>query len=398
MSADTSGVRRLGTRLGALGIAGAVAAGLATAGFVTTSREVTINVDGASRVVSVSSASVDEALREADVPFTTRDAVQPNRSQSLREGMTITVVHARPAWVMMKGAGTAHRLEVPGTSLNEQLLRVRQERPQASLSVPRTPDSATTLPLVAEPTKVKVHIDGDERTIDAPAGLSTQGVLAKADISLSPLDQVSVALDGTGLPSLTVTRISREGVTEDVEIPFETKEVSDDSLFEGQKIVETEGVTGLKTVTYAVQSSNGKEFGREVVKEEVKRPAVTQVVRVGTRPLPSGMDLPQGSGVPAGDAQQMALAILPEFGFGADQFTCLQTLWTRESGWSSTATNPSSGAYGIPQALPASKMASAGADWRTNPATQIRWGLGYIKGRYATPCGALAAWNSKGWY
>ncbi len=81
----------------------------------------------------------------------------------------------------------------------------------------------------------------------------------------------------------------------------------------------------------------------------------------------------------------------------SDQFGCLDNLWTRESGWRTTAAN-SSGAYGIPQALPGSKMASAGADWRTNPATQIRWGLGYISSRYGDPCGAWASFQSKGWY
>ena len=72
-------------------------------------------------------------------------------------------------------------------------------------------------------------------------------------------------------------------------------------------------------------------------------------------------------------------------------------LWNRESGWRTTAQN-SSGAYGIPQALPGSKMASAGADWRTNAATQIKWGLGYISGRYGTPCGAWGHSQSTGWY
>lgn len=85
------------------------------------------------------------------------------------------------------------------------------------------------------------------------------------------------------------------------------------------------------------------------------------------------------------------------YGWGDDQFACLVSLWNRESGWRVNAAN-SSGAYGIPQALPGSKMASAGADWETNPATQIAWGLGYISGRYSNPCGAWAHSESSGWY
>ena len=96
-------------------------------------------------------------------------------------------------------------------------------------------------------------------------------------------------------------------------------------------------------------------------------------------------------------AQGIAYAMLTSFGFSTSEWSCLNSLWTQESGWRWNAQNPS-GAYGIPQALPGSKMATAGSDWQTNPATQIKWGLGYIKNQYGTPCGA---WNhevSFGWY
>ena len=102
--------------------------------------------------------------------------------------------------------------------------------------------------------------------------------------------------------------------------------------------------------------------------------------------------------VAQGDPREIAQALLPQFGFSSDQFGCLDSLWTRESNWNPSADNPSSSAYGIPQALPGSKMASAGADWATNPATQITWGLGYIQDRYGSPCGAWAHSESSGWY
>jgi hypothetical protein len=87
------------------------------------------------------------------------------------------------------------------------------------------------------------------------------------------------------------------------------------------------------------------------------------------------------------------------YGWGSGpQWSCLDALWTRESGWRMVWNFQGSGAYGIPQALPASKMASAGADYMTNPATQINWGLGYIRAAYRTPCGAWAHETSYGWY
>jgi hypothetical protein len=85
-------------------------------------------------------------------------------------------------------------------------------------------------------------------------------------------------------------------------------------------------------------------------------------------------------------------------GWGSSEFDCLVALWNRESHWNVYSLNTSSGAYGIPQALPGNKMASAGADWATNPATQITWGLGYITARYGTPCGAWNHSQAKGWY
>jgi soluble lytic murein transglycosylase-like protein len=84
--------------------------------------------------------------------------------------------------------------------------------------------------------------------------------------------------------------------------------------------------------------------------------------------------------------------------YGDDQYSCLVKLWDRESNWRHTARNQSSGAYGIPQALPGTKMATEGPDYMTNPETQIRWGVKYIKGRYGSPCGAVAHSDKLGWY
>jgi hypothetical protein len=99
----------------------------------------------------------------------------------------------------------------------------------------------------------------------------------------------------------------------------------------------------------------------------------------------------------AADPRAVARELLAARG-QAGQFGCLDRLWTKESEWRVRATNPSSGAYGIPQSLPAGKMASAGADWRTNPRTQIRWGLDYISERYGSPCAAWAHSQARNWY
>ena len=98
------------------------------------------------------------------------------------------------------------------------------------------------------------------------------------------------------------------------------------------------------------------------------------------------------------DPKQLARALMPQFGMSSSEFGCLDNIWSQESGWNTHADNPSSSAYGIPQALPGSKMASAGPDWENNAETQIRWGLGYIQSRYGTACSAWGFKQGHGWY
>ena len=118
-------------------------------------------------------------------------------------------------------------------------------------------------------------------------------------------------------------------------------------------------------------------------------------------PLPAPDPPPAPSPGPVDDpaaAQAYAAGQLAAYGWGQDQFRCLVNLWQRESGWRTSANNPYSGAYGIPQSLPGDKMASVGADWRTNFRTQVQWGLGYIGSRYGSPCAAWQHSEDKGWY
>lgn len=141
--------------------------------------------------------------------------------------------------------------------------------------------------------------------------------------------------------------------------------------------------------------------------EELERePVISRSDTRGSTDAAKAAELGQASGkgmsaiadMSGEDPREIAKALLTEFGFGQDQFGCLDSLYNSESHWRVDADNPNSSAYGIPQALPGSKMASAGADWATNPVTQIRWGLGYIQGRYGTPCGAWSFKRGHGWY
>jgi hypothetical protein len=141
---------------------------------------------------------------------------------------------------------------------------------------------------------------------------------------------------------------------------------------------------------------------RAAARRAAKRAAELRAQRAAAAatpvPSPSSQAPSDSAPQPSGSPQQTAAAMLGSFGWSSSEFGCLVSLWNLESGWNVYASNPSSGAYGIPQALPGSKMASAGPDWQSNAATQIRWGLGYIKSLYGSPCGAWSHEQADGWY
>jgi hypothetical protein len=139
-----------------------------------------------------------------------------------------------------------------------------------------------------------------------------------------------------------------------------------------------------------------KKRASRAARDEVSRP---KLLARGTPPPTKKPGVPTaGDPTPVGEAQQIARAMLSDFGWSpSSQFGCLVNLWNKESHWNTHAAN-GSGAYGIPQALPGSKMSSAGPDWQNNAHTQIKWGLGYIRDRYSTPCGAWSHSQSTGWY
>jgi len=137
---------------------------------------------------------------------------------------------------------------------------------------------------------------------------------------------------------------------------------------------------------------------RSVTSRSADRRSEADPIKVRALSATSGPATTSSVDLSDGDPHDIARALMGDFGFGADQFGCLDSLWNRESHWNPAAHNASSGAHGIPQALPGSKMASAGPNWATDPATQIKWGLGYIQDRYGSPCGAWAHSESHGWY
>lgn len=181
-----------------------------------------------------------------------------------------------------------------------------------------------------------------------------------------------------------ITRNGGRTLTIEEEIPFDERTERDATMAQGTTEVKQLGEVGTKRVNYNVLYVDGKEVSREVVSEEVVREPVTRVVAVGAKP-----SVRPGTETCAEWVRQAGVA-------EADVAAAVDLIY-HESGCRVDARNASSGAYGIPQALPGSKMASAGADWETNPVTQIRWMAGYVS-RYGGWGGALNFWYTHGWY
>jgi hypothetical protein len=143
------------------------------------------------------------------------------------------------------------------------------------------------------------------------------------------------------------------------------------------------GAPGLKEITYRIVSLGGSVTAKDKLSEKVLTPAKPGVVLHGTKVKVV---------LPASGARALGYQMMRARGWGDDQWVCLDNLWSHESGWRVNASN-ASGAFGIPQAMPGSKMASAGGDWQSNAATQISWGLSYIAGKYGSPCAAWSHWQ-----
>ena len=239
---------------------------------------------------------------------------------------------------------------------------------------------------------VTVKINGKSRVVPGTNFTDVKSVLDAGDITLEPEDTVSPSLT-TKVDEKTVITIQRAGASvevSDTAIGFNVVKKETSSLPEGQEKVETEGEEGVMETTNLVTKS-----GDTVVSSNMKKAPVDKVILVGTGSTSSSSSSASasiGTTVPAGEMQQWAHDYLLSNGYTEADFTATVYIITHESGWSVTATNPSSGAYGLPQALPGSKMVSAGADWATNYQTQLKWFWGYCAQRYGSIQGAYSYW------
>lgn len=404
--------------------------------------EYTVEVNGVSRPYSAWATTVEEALTDAGISLDPHDLVSPARGESITEGSTIVVRKARPVELNINGQ---HRtVWTTASTLDDILSAADPHGDGAIIAASRSALRGTIPALTSRPQNVTVTHKGVQRSIFMRPGDDIRSLLTSAGIEVGPLDRVTV-FSQAGALNVKVSTVTRGTVTIDTPTEF-TERVEDNAqLFAGESMVTTKGVPGTTRQIAWQETIDGSVVHQAVLSEEAVSAPQEQVRSRGTKEatpqalLAAGIDpkamLEEGveadgtpsiryraalgsistpeeitalrvstelAGVPlvytGEDPRNIAKQQVSDRGWNEDQFRCLVALWQKESGWNPYAENPSSGAYGIPQSLPGSKMASAGDDWQTNPATQITWGLGYIANRYGDPCGAWGHSQAVGWY
>ena len=445
--------------LGVAALASVGVLGIAGVGVASSHTTVMLEVNGVSRPVTAWGNTVADALKVANVSVGSGDLVQPGVAETVREGDTIVVRTSKAYTVTVDGE--PRTLWTTAASADSILADAAPLGTTVTLAADRSASRDELTPLVSRARNVIVNADGTTREVAVRPGQDARGILEAAGVSVHALDRVTVENDATGELAITVSRVTRGQATETVDIPFSETTTTSSDMFVGESQVTTTGVNGVTTWTVWQEKDGDQVLTSVPITEHSTSQPVTQVRSEGTKEatptalVAAGIDpkatleektesdgttsvryraklgsistkeeiaeitgeaknadqataaaaaaaAAEAGAVPTTysgeDPRSLAKPLVAAQGWSDREYQCLVLLWNRESQWNPYAENSSSGAYGIPQALPGSKMASAGADWRTNPITQINWGIGYIKGRYGTPCSAWAHSNAVGWY
>lgn len=358
------------------------------------SRVVNVYVDNYKQTLPTRARTVRELVEKLNISINDGDVVEPALdAQIVSNDFNVNIYRARPIMIIdedkrivVNSADQSPRI----AARNAGIIVYPEDK-----VVPEAPENLLGEGVVGERYKLERATPVTLILYGTVNGIRTQSqtvgdVLKEKNIQISDSDTVAPAADTPLRPDMKIT-ITRQGqqiatVEESIEPPTDT--IDDPTVPRGQTVEKEPGVPGKRVVTYEVKLENGQEVSRTKIQEITTIEPARRVIARGTKVIVSN----PSDNVKLGE--QMAAAR----GWSGEQWYCLYSLWQKESGWNTTSGNPSSGAYGIPQSLPGSKMATAGADWATNPATQISWGLGYIARGYGNPCGAWASSQSRGWY
>jgi uncharacterized protein YabE (DUF348 family) len=389
------------------GLHGAVLAGLVAAPVLWNSvdKSVQLVVDGQTRIIQTSADEVGQVLSAHGYRVSAHDLLAPSATSTVHDGMRVVLRRGRLLHLDVDGKST--NVWTTARTVQEALAQLGYSTADfVSVSRARRLPLQPTDIAIRTPRLVSVVHDGKHEQVMTTDDTVGQ-VLADLAVTVGADDRVSPAASsvvGQG-QTIKIQRVDRRTVVRTQILRFPTSNRSDSSMLIGDTKIVTPGRDGKAKVTYAMVYLDGKMIGRTKLNSVIVAKPKTQVVKIGTKQTIVTQGHAPVSTVPSeptpspSSAKGIARSLLAKHGWGTSgQYDCLVTLWNHESGWRVHAANPS-GAYGIPQALPGSKMGSAGPDWQNSAETQIRWGLNYIGSRYGTPCGAWSQWQANGgWY
>jgi uncharacterized protein YabE (DUF348 family) len=346
------------------------------------SKLVSLTADGKNRVVTTDAATVGEVLDRAGITLEKGDMVEPAASTPIPRGFFNINVYRGQLYRIVDGASStsvrsAHQspqliaADAGITIYPEDIVGTTQVRDFVGAEV-------VGQNIIINRAKV-FHVLADGKQMSLRSQKPTIGeALVDKNVPLGVQDTVEPSM-GSGLVSgadVKITRVSQAVATQEIKLPHGSRTVADNTMLKGTRQVRTAGADGKKAVTYRIHYHDGVEVSRETLKVSDESAPVTEVIAVGTKV------------VYASEAVALAADMAGERGWVDGQWDALYALWNRESGFNPNAVNGNSGACGIPQANPCSKITDKSVGG------QIKWGLDYIAGRYGTPTKAWAYWQS----
>ena len=432
----------------------------ATSLFIFTAKKsVAMIINGKTHIVSTYSTNPIRLLEEQHVPVKTHDQIISSSGDILTNHSTVTVRSAYQTSITVDGVTIP--FWTVATSIDQLIGFFKANAKNASritVNLQNIYDKLTCGLSINKKGPISVIADRKTRIVQN-GDLPASAILDSQGIVLGKEDRVSVEEDD-GNTVLRVSRVTHGKETRTVSLPFATQTVVDPKLPANSRVVQQVGVNGEREDVYNVTYVDGKAESATLVSQNLVKPAVNQVIAVGkAAPAPihknntntqkskqskqqtNAQHKKQNTEQPAkqekkktsSQTQQQTASAAPapaanppapapssnpdslvhatpeqaklfaqgaaaQMGWTGKEWEDLLWLWNRESGWRWNAENPSSHAYGIPQALPGNKMSSAGANWHEDAAIQISWGLSYIKSKYKTPSGAVKHSREIGWY
>lgn len=348
---------------------------------------VILHVDNQTETLPTRAETVGDFLANADIELNEGDVVEPGVETPIEEDdFRVNVYRANPVVIDDDGKQmlTYSAAQTPRSIADQAGLIVYPEDDVKEVpAVDFLKDGIATKLIIKRSTPVYLNLYGSSLPIRTHA--KTVGeLLDEKKVVLAKGDMVKPSLD-TPLKNKTEVFVTRFGtqvlsVEESIPMPIET--VEDKTLSFGTIVIRQQGAPGKKSVTYELELVNGREVGRKKIQEIIVQEPIKQVVAKGL-----------AISIPTDKTAAMNAA-----GIKVSDHPYVNYIVSRESRWNIYATNSTSGAYGLCQALPGDKMASAGSDWRTNPVTQLIWCNGYAVGRYGSWPAAYDFWISHGWW